>query len=127
MPDLLIVGDGESDEAWLEARCSPPTSAGHLIAFTDCNKLQIDGATAEVMRLEDLREKWPLRLNAVGVDGHDFASWTRRSKRPNGRAASRMIILDTVMGKGCSFCEGQSASHNMTITPDRRKKRSRAG
>jgi transketolase len=56
------------------------------------------------------------------VDGHDFASMDaaiEAAKRPSGKPT--MIILDTVKGKGCSFCEGQSASHNMTITPEQAK------
>ncbi len=29
-----------------------------------------------------------------------------------------MIVMDTIKGKGCSFCEGLVSSHNMPITAE---------
>jgi transketolase len=29
-----------------------------------------------------------------------------------------MIVMRTVKGKGCSFCEGQVGSHNMPVTKE---------
>lgn len=120
-----IVGDGESDEGlvWEAAMFAAHFKLDNLIAFTDCNKLQIDGATGEVMRLEDLAEKWAaFGWDVSRADGHDFAAMDAaigRAKAVSGKP--HMIILDTVKGKGCAFCEGRAESHNMPVTMEQAK------
>lgn len=115
-----IVGDGESDEGlvWEAAMFAAHYRLDNLIAFTDSNKLQIDGATKDVMNLADLRAKWEaFGWHALQVEGHDFQaleSAILQAKSCQGRPS--MIIMDTVKGKGCSFCEGLATNHNMTIT-----------
>ena len=118
-----VGGDGESDEGqvWEAALFAAHNRLDRLVAFTDCNKLQIDGPTDEVLGLERLEDKWAaFGWAACRVDGHDLAAIDEaiaraqeRADRGDGRPA--MIVLDTVKGKGASFCEGQAANHNMTF------------
>ena len=117
-----VIGDGESNEGlvWEAAMCAAHYKLDNLIAFTDCNKLQIDGETKDVMHLGDLVAKWQsFGWNAVMVNGHDFAAMEAaiaQATSSNGKPS--MIVLDTIKGKGCSFCEGQATNHNLAYTMD---------
>lgn len=114
-----VVGDGECDEGqvWEAAMFAAHYKLDRLTAFVDCNRMQIDGTTDEVMSLRSLAAKW----EAFGwyvqeVDGHDMEAMDGaidRAERESGRPS--MIILDTVKGKGFKPGEGQVASHNMTF------------
>ncbi len=125
---FAIIGDGESDEGqiWEAAMFAAHQGLARLIAFTDCNKLQIDGKTADIMDIEPLETKWSaFGWNVERVDGHaveaiDTAIRRAKEQAEGGGAASyrrkpTMIILDTIKGKGAAFCEGQASNHNMSF------------
>ena len=90
----------------------------NLIAFTDLNKMQIDGMTDQIMSLGDIEGKWKsFGWFVRRVDGHEieaihqaFGQAKAQTDRPS------MIILDTIKGKGASFCEGDVGNHNMAFT-----------
>ncbi|MDD4573021.1 MAG: transketolase [Sphaerochaeta sp.] len=116
---FAIIGDGESQEGqnWEAAMFASQYQLDNLIAFTDYNKMQIDGTTDEVMSLGDIEGKW----NTFGwytqrVDGHDLEAMhqaIQRAKAQKGKPS--MIILDTIKGKGAAFCEGKVTNHNMAF------------
>ena len=115
----LIIGDGESNEGqiWEGAMAAAHYKLNNLIAFTDYNKMQIDGYVHETMNVEDLNAKW----NAFGwfvqrVNGHDFLDMNmaiERAKKELFRPS--MIILDTIKGKGAFFAERRLDNHNMNV------------
>jgi len=118
----LIIGDGESQEGqvWEGAMAAAHFQLNHLIAFTDFNKMQIDGYIHEMMNLEDLAEKWSsFGWFTQRIDGHSIgqldAAINRAKKEP---ARPSMIILDTVKGKGAFFAEGNLANHHMSFDMD---------
>lgn len=118
-----VIGDGECDEGqvWESAQFAAHQRLGNLIAFTDRNRLQIDGYTDEVMGLGDLEAKWKaFGWFAQRVNGHDVAVMDAAIGRAHDEADGRpsMIVLDTIKGKGCSFCEGDPGNHNMNISMD---------
>ena len=115
----LIIGDGESNEGqiWEGAMSAAQFNLSNLIAFTDYNKLQIDGYLKEIMDVEDIEAKW----KAFGwftqrVNGHDFNAMAEAIELAQQEMNSpSMIILDTIKGKGASFAEGKPESHNMNF------------
>ncbi len=119
---FCIIGDGESNEGqnWEAAMAAAQYQLGNVIAFTDYNKMQIDGYTKDIMDIDDLPAKW----QAFGwyvqrVDGHCFEALDgaiENAKKEEARPS--MIILDTVKGKGCSFAENKLACHNMAFDMD---------
>jgi transketolase len=121
-----IIGDGESDEGqvWEAAMFAAQYKLDRLVAFTDYNRMQIDGPTAEIMNLESLKAKW----EAFGwftqeVNGHDMEAMdeaVERAKANSGRPS--MIVLDTVKAKGFSLAEGQVGSHSMSFSYEDAKK-----
>ena len=70
-----LIGDGESQEGqiWEAAMFAAAKKLDNLIAFTDYNKLQIDGTVAEVNDVAPLAEKWAaFGWNVIEVeDGND--------------------------------------------------------
>lgn len=121
-----MIGDGESQEGqiWESAMFAGSRKLHTLIAFTDYNRMQIDGTTQEVNGLDPLDEKWEaFNFYVQTIDGHDVAAIAKAIDNAKGQKEKpSMIILNTVKGKGAYFCEGQVTSHNMTITEDMWKK-----
>ncbi len=115
----VIIGDGESNEGqvWEGAMASAHFELNHLIAFTYFNKMQIDGYTHEIMKLEDLSAKWAsFGWFTQRIDGHDISqldSAIRLAKLEKSRPS--MIILDTIKGKGAFFAEGKVINHHMSF------------
>ncbi|MDA3810792.1 MAG: transketolase [Spirochaetaceae bacterium] len=122
---FTIIGDGESQEGqnWEAAMAASQFKLNKLIAFTDNNKMQIDGYTDDIMPIGDLESKWSsFGWNTARIDGHDFAALDKAID--NARLSTEkptMIILDTIKGKGCTFAEGVITNHNMPFTYDQAK------
>jgi len=118
-----VIGDGESQEGqiWEAAMYAAHMKLDNLIAFTDNNKLQIDGFTDRINSLGDICAKWEsFGWYTDRVDGHDPAAIIeaiKRAKEVTGRPS--MIILDTIKGKGVAFVEqAATANHNMKLTKE---------
>lgn len=114
-----VIGDGESQEGqnWEAAMFASQYKLDHLIAFTDYNKMQIDGNTEDIMGLGDIVGKWEtFGWFTQRIDGHDFEAMhqaVENAKAQQGKPS--MIILDTIKGKGAAFCEGKVTNHNMNF------------
>ncbi len=117
-----IIGDGESDEGqnWEAAMFASQYKLNKLIAFTDYNKLQLDGTTESIMDLGDIEGKWrTFGWNVYRCDGHDIAaieSKIQLAKLSNNKP--NMIILDTIKGKGAAFAENKLSNHNMVVSQE---------
>ena len=119
----LLVGDGESDEGqvWEAAMFAAHRGLDNLIAFTDANRMQIDGMVDEVCSLGDLDAKWrAFGWHVQRIDGHDCEAIhgaIAKAKAEKGRPS--MIILNTVKGKGVSFAiEAGVGCHSMSVTKE---------
>lgn len=121
-----IIGDGESQEGqiWEAGMLAGSRRLDHLIAFTDYNKMQIDDLVENVNGLYPLDRKWEsFGWHVQTVNGHNVDEILRaidNAKKVGGRPS--MILLDTIKGKGCYFCENEVLSHNMSISEEMWKK-----
>lgn len=122
-----VIGDGESQEGqvWEAALTAAQFKLDNLIAFTDNNRMQIDGNTEDIAGVEPLDDKWrAFGWNVAVVDGHDIAeihNAITEAKKSKGKPT--MIILNTIKGKGVSFIEAMGASnHSMPVTEEQRIK-----
>jgi len=117
-----IIGDGESQEGqiWEAAMFGAHHRLENVIAFTDANGYQIDGAVEEICALAPLDKKWEaFGWNVINADGHDAdeidAAITAAQGLCNGKPT--MVILKTVKGRGVSFIEAAKAgNHNMSLS-----------
>lgn len=115
-----MIGDGESQEGqiWEAAMFAAHTQLARLIAFTDYNKLELDGYLKDQNDIEPLKEKWAaFGWNALEVDGSDISSVVNAVfAAKESRKKPTMIILHTVKGKGVSFIEADPLNnHHMTL------------
>lgn len=118
----LVLGDGETNEGqvWEGALFAAQQRLDHLIAFIDYNKKQLDGYTADICDIGDVRKKFEdFGWDARECDGHDMeaiAEAIAAAKETAGKP--HVIVLHTVKGKGCSFAEGVLYNHHMKFKPE---------
>jgi len=119
---FTIIGDGESQEGqiWEAAMFAGTRKLDHLIAFTDYNKMQIDGEVCDINSISPLDKKWEaFNWHVQVIDGHDvLAIQSAIIKAKSTKNMPSMIILNTIKGKGAAFCEGKVSSHNMPVTKE---------
>lgn len=117
-----IIGDGESQEGqiWEAAMLAGNRRLDQLIAFTDYNKMQLDNYIEADNGLYPLEDKWrAFGWHVQSVDGHDVKAIAHAIELAQKiKNHPSMILLDTVKGKGCSFCQDLLESHNMNITEE---------
>lgn len=111
------VGDGESQEGqiWEAAMLAGSKKLENLIAFCDYNKMQIDGYIEDVNGLHPIDKKWEaFNWHVQVINGHNveqIADAIDIAKKIKNRPS--MIILNTIKGKGCYFCEDMLGSHSV--------------
>lgn len=70
-----IIGDGETQEGqiWEAAMFASQQKLDNLIAFTDYNKMQLDGMVEDICAIEPLEDKWKsFGFNVIKVEnGND--------------------------------------------------------
>ena len=109
-----ILGDGESQEGqvWEAAMFAAHYGLNNLAIFVDCNGLQIDGATADVMNPEPFDEKFrAFGWNVMVIDGHNFDQIDSAVKAAKASDKPFAIIAKTVKGKGVSYMENKCEWH----------------
>ncbi|MFW5642852.1 MAG: transketolase [Alkalispirochaeta sp.] len=120
---FALIGDGDTNEGqtWEAAMSAAMYGLGNLVAFTDYNKMQIDGPIDSVMKTDRLADRWDsFGWFTQQVDGHDFAALdaaVERALKEEHRPS--MIIADTIKGKDLVGIEGDFTNHNMPITRER--------
>lgn len=119
---FVLLGDGECNEGsvWEAAMTASKYKLGNLTAIIDRNHLQYDGDTEKVMPLDSLTDKWKsFGWEAEEADGHDvrqlYAALMKKSALP------RVVIADTIKGKGISFMENIPGWHFGRMTAEQEK------
>jgi transketolase len=117
---FTLFSDGELDEGskWEAMMSAAHHKLDNLIAVVDVNNQQADGPSKQMMGFEPLAEK----IRAFGwfvqrIDGNDLdavvAAFDAAQKHEGARP--RMIIADTVMGKGVPFLQARERNHFMRV------------
>jgi transketolase len=118
---FCIIGDGESNEGqnWEAAMYAAHHRLDNLIGITDCNKLQIDGYTKDIVDMHPLAEKWrSFNWHVLETDGHSIEDLDRTFKQAMSLTGKpKMIIAHTLKGKGHCKIENQIQSHHVRV-PD---------
>ena len=110
-----LLGDGEIQEGsiWEAAMTAPHYKLDNVCAIIDYNKVQENGPTNEIKRLEPLSERWAsFGWQVKEVDGHNFPELIRALDELDAiKDKPTVIIANTIKGKGVSFMEGQAGWH----------------
>ncbi len=116
-----LMGDGEQAEGsvWEAAMAGANYGLDNLIAIIDRNHLQISGNTESVMKLEGLAAKWTaFGWDVSTVNGHDYTALTEQFRLAPVKGKPRLIIADTIKGKGVSFMENAAKWHHGVPTDE---------
>jgi len=116
------MSDGELDEGstWEAAMGAAHHQLGNLICLVDINNQQADGPSSKVMGFEPLADKWAsFGWYVQRVDGNDLAAVVRAfdNARNLKDAKPRVILFDTLMGKGVPFLEQREKNHFIRVDP----------
>jgi transketolase len=110
----VVLSDGECDEGsnWEAALLAGHLEQGNLLAVIDRNRLQSFSDTEETVRLEPLADKWrAFGWEVSTVDGHDHRSLEYAMRMPISIGKPRLVIAETIKGKGVSFMERNNVWH----------------
>jgi len=113
---IVLMSDGELDEGsnWEAFLMAPHLNLTNLYAIIDYNKIQALGNTNEVINLEPLESKfqshgWEIRR----VNGHNHVELYDGliSLEKSSSRKPKLLIADTIKGKGVSFMENNLLWH----------------
>lgn len=119
----VLLSDGELNEGvtWEAALSASHWKLDNLIAIVDVNNQQADGPSSLTLGFEPLADKW----RAFGwwvtrVDGNDVDAVLTAfdAARAEPEPAPRIILCDTLMGKGVPFLETRDKAHFIRIEPE---------
>ncbi|WP_265456447.1 transketolase [Enterococcus sp. HY326] len=116
-----LMGDGELAEGsvWEAAMAAANYKLKNLTAIIDHNGLQISGKTVDVMNSEPLKEKWQaFGWHVIEVDGNNMAELLAAFDSDENGEKPKMIIANTIKGKGVSFAENQAGWHHKVPTDE---------
>jgi transketolase len=114
-----LHGDGELQEGqiWEAVMFAAHHKVDNYIATIDWNGQQIDGPTAKVMNLGNIREKFDVfGWATLEMDGNDMdaiIATLKEAKALVGKGKPIAILMHTLMGKGIDFMENDHNWHGI--------------
>lgn len=116
------MSDGELDEGatWEAAMGAAHHNLCNLICLVDINNQQADGPSGKIMGFEPLADKWAsFGWHVQRVDGNDLQAVVKAFDlaRQLAEPMPRVILFDTLMGKGVPFLEQREKNHFIRVDP----------
>jgi len=113
----VVLGDGEINAGviWEGALAASKYRLGNLTAILDYNGIQQTGATADVLPIEPIVDKWQsFGWHVQEIHGHNVGEILNALDRADEvHARPSIIIARTTKGKGVSFMEYDHRWHGM--------------
>ena len=118
----VLIGDGEANEGqiWEAAMSAAHFGLDNLLVMMDCNGIQLDGFTKDILDMGDVAAKWAsFGWNAIEIDGHDMGQILDAfDQARNTKGKPTAIVANTIKGKGVSFMENNPGFHGVAPTAD---------
>lgn len=116
------MSDGELDEGatWEAVMAASHHGLDNLVCLVDVNNQQADGPSTKVLGFEPLADKWQaFGWHVQRADGNDLEAVVHAfdEARSFKEAKPRVILLDTLMGKGIPFLEKREKNHFIRVEP----------
>lgn len=110
---FVMTGDGELQEGqiWESLQTTAHQKVSNINVIVDLNKIQTDKPVKEIIDLGDLAKKFEIfGWHVERCNGHDFSELDKVfTEFRNITDKPKVLIADTVKGKGISFMEGPIA------------------
>ncbi len=118
-----LLSDGELGEGstWEAAMSAAHWKLDNLIAIVDINNQQADGPSTNVLSSEPVDEKFrAFGWFAQRVDGNDMDALVKAfdAARAHTAPVPRVLVCDTLMGKGVPFLEAREKNHFIRVETD---------
>lgn len=118
----VLCGNGESNEGSVWEACMSAVNfkLDNFTLFLDNNHMQSDGMSESVMNVSD---KYTGMFRALGfqvieIDGNDIKQLYDAFHEPHEEECPKVIVGNTVKGKGVSFMENNADWHHNRLTKD---------
>lgn len=110
---FVMTGDGELQEGqiWESLQVTAQQGIDSVYVIVDHNKIQSDKPVDEIVGLGELEEKFRVfGWHVERCDGHDHEAMSAAFAAMNAATGKpKVLIADTIKGKGVSFMEGPQA------------------
>ena len=114
----VLVGDGECNEGsvWEAAMSAAHYDLNQLTVIIDRNNFQQTGKSDEIMSYKNLKNIWSsFGFLALEVNGHNINELTNAFNTTD-KKKPKVIIANTIKGKGLSFMENDNNWHHSILT-----------
>lgn len=118
---FVLVSDAECNEGsvWESVMFAAHHRLSNLVAIVDANGQQALDHTHRVLDLSPLEARWAaFGWRAHLVDGHDLPELCGALSGDDSAAAPRVVLAQTVFGRGVSFMERAIKWHYMPMNDD---------
>lgn len=116
---FVLTGDGELQEGqiWESLISAANRKHAEITVIVDHNKFQSDYSVQRTSSLGDLEAKFSaFGWRTMRVDGHDIPALAATLRTlADDRDAPKVIIADTIKGRGVSFMEGASIDSDVEM------------
>lgn len=119
-----LMGDGELEEGqnWEAIMFAAHNKVDNLIGIVDFNGQQIDGSTANIMGLTEIKDKFEaFGWLTMDMDGNNMANVVEtlaKAKTLSGKGKPVLIKMKTEMGAGVDFMMGSHEWHGIAPNND---------
>jgi len=115
----VIMGDGECNEGsvWEAVMSASKFKLDNLFLIIDRNNYQQTGPSKEIMNMANLKYKFKsFGWEAEIIEGHDIKKISKYFDKKSILNKPKVLIANTVKGKGISFFEGNNSWHHSILT-----------
>jgi len=115
----VLMSDAECNEGsvWEAAMFAAHHKLANLVAIVDDDGQQALGHTRDIIDMSPMADRWrAFGWEAWVVDGNDADAVAAALSRPDRTGQPRVVVAETVFGKGVSFMEGQIRWHYMPMS-----------
>jgi transketolase len=116
----VLISDGECQEGttWESLLIASKHKLSNLVLLIDSNKIQALSRVDEVLPLGNIAEKlraFGFNCMVDGVNGHNFDELIFQLAKKSENDLPSAVVLNTIKGKGLSFCENDPSWHARKI------------
>lgn len=121
----VLLSDGELDEGsnWEAIMYASHHKITNLVVIVDKNGYQGYSDTEKVLDLSPLKRKFgAFGWEVIETEGHDFEKLKTSFNKSHSLSKPKIIIANTIKGKGIPYFEGRFDSHYKSIDEEIKKK-----
>lgn len=116
----VLVGNGECNEGsvWEAVMFASHTKLDNLTVILDNNNLQSDGRSSDIINSCNISERFgSFGFKVCDIDGHDEMQ-IKSAFECNSEGKPKVLVANTVKGKGVSFMENKNEWHHNRLTDE---------